>query len=80
MAVTSTTALVTTSATSSSTPFPPETGSAGTALSELSSIMNVVNTPDLALPDDYPHLLAELKAQIRSAQWTGPPRGSSTPS
>jgi len=28
------------------------------------------NTPELALPDDYPHLLAELKAQIRSAQWT----------
>ena len=32
--------------------------------------MNVVNTPELALPDDYPHLLAELKAQIRAAQWT----------
>jgi len=29
-----------------------------------------VNTPELALPDDYPHLLADLKAQIRSAQWT----------
>ncbi|HZJ04121.1 MAG TPA: PDDEXK nuclease domain-containing protein [Nocardioidaceae bacterium] len=26
--------------------------------------------PELALPDDYPHLLAALKAQIRSAQWT----------
>ena len=45
-------------------------GTAGTALSELSGIMNVVNTSELALPDDYPHLLAELKAQIRSAQWT----------
>jgi len=32
--------------------------------------MIVVNTPELALPDDYPHLLAELKAQLRSAQWT----------
>ena len=32
--------------------------------------MNVVNTSELALPDDYPHLLADLKAQIRSAQWT----------
>jgi hypothetical protein len=30
--------------------------------------MIVVNTPELALPDDYPHLLAELKAQIRSAR------------
>src|SRR5665647_2126704 len=45
-------------------------GTAGTALSESSGIMIVVNTPELALPDDYPHLLAELKAQIRSAQWT----------
>ena len=45
-------------------------GTAGTALSELSGIMIVVNTPELALPDDYPHLLADLKAQIRSAQWT----------
>jgi predicted nuclease of restriction endonuclease-like (RecB) superfamily len=45
-------------------------GTAGTALSELSGIIIVVNTPELALPDDYPHLLAELKAQIRSAQWT----------
>ena len=45
-------------------------GTAGTALSELSGIMIVVNTAELALPDDYPHLLAELKAQIRSAQWT----------
>jgi len=42
-------------------------GTAGTALSELSGIMIVVNTPELALPDDYPHLLADLKAQIRSA-------------
>ena len=24
----------------------------------------------MALPDDYPHLLAELTTQIRSAQWT----------
>jgi predicted nuclease of restriction endonuclease-like (RecB) superfamily len=32
--------------------------------------MIVVNTSELALPDDYPHLLAEPKAQIRSAQWT----------
>ena len=39
-------------------------------MSELSGIIIVVNTPELALPDDYPHLLAELKAQIRSAQWT----------
>ena len=45
-------------------------GTAGTALSDLSDIMIVVNTPELALPDDYSHLLAELKAQIRSAQWT----------
>jgi len=45
-------------------------GLPGTALSESSSIISVVNTPELALPDDYPHLLAELKAQIRSAQWT----------
>jgi len=39
-------------------------------LSELGSIMGTVNTSELALPDDYPRLLAELKAQIRSAQWT----------
>ena len=39
-------------------------------MSELSVTINVVSTPELALPDDYPHLLAELKAQIRSAQWT----------
>ena len=39
-------------------------------MSELSSIMIVVNTPELALPDDYPRVLADLKAQIRSAQWT----------
>jgi predicted nuclease of restriction endonuclease-like (RecB) superfamily len=45
-------------------------GTAGTALSELSGIIIVVNTPELALPDDYPRLLADLKAQIRSAQWT----------
>ena len=45
-------------------------GTAGTALSELSGIMIVVKTAEFALPDDYPHLLAELKAQIRSAQWT----------
>ena len=36
-----------------------EMGTAGTALSELSGIINVVNTPELALPDDYPHVLAE---------------------
>ena len=45
-------------------------GTGGTALSELGDIMGAVNTSELALPDDYPHLLAELKAQIRSAQWT----------
>jgi len=45
-------------------------GLPGTALSEVSGIIIVVNTPELALPDDYPHLLADLKAQIRSAQWT----------
>ena len=45
-------------------------GTARTALSELSGIIIVVNTPELALPDDYAHVLAELKAQIRSAQWT----------
>jgi len=45
-------------------------GTAGTALSELSAIMIVVNAGELALPEDYPHLLAELKAQIRSGQWT----------
>jgi len=39
-------------------------------LSEVSGIIIFVNTPELALPDDYPHLLADLKAQIRSAQWT----------
>ena len=39
-------------------------------MSELSGTINVVSTPELALPDDYPHLLAELKAQIWSAQWT----------
>ena len=41
-----------------------------TALSGLSAIMVAVNTSELALPDDYPHLLAQLKAQIRSAQRT----------
>ena len=41
-----------------------------TALSGLGGIMGTVNTSELALPDDYPRLLAELKAQIRSAQWT----------
>ena len=45
-------------------------GTAGAALSELSGIIFVVNTPELALPDDYPRVLADLKAQIRSAQWT----------
>jgi hypothetical protein len=43
-----------------------EMGTAGAALPELSGIMLVVETAELALPDDYPHLLAELKAQIRS--------------
>ena len=47
-----------------------EMGTVGTALSELSGITFVVNTPELALPDDYPRVLADLKAQIRSAQWT----------
>jgi predicted nuclease of restriction endonuclease-like (RecB) superfamily len=32
--------------------------------------MIAVNTPEPTLPDDYPHLLAELKAKIRSAQQT----------
>jgi hypothetical protein len=31
-------------------------------------IMVAVNASEVALPDDYLHLLAELKAQIRSAQ------------
>src|SRR5450759_4430234 len=35
-----------------------------TGLSGLGGIMGTVNTSELALPDDYPRLLAELKAQI----------------
>jgi predicted nuclease of restriction endonuclease-like (RecB) superfamily len=42
----------------------------GTALSDRGSIVVAVNTSQLALPDDYLHLLSELKVKIRSAQWT----------
>jgi len=35
----------------------PRRSEAVTALSELSGVINGVNTSELALPDDYPHLL-----------------------